>query len=147
MKELKADRKAHEEANFIAISPDGNYVVASFDGTARVWDMRGNEVGEYEGRCYVIDVKFCPDPQHLLLGCYDGTVSIFNWRTGSLVQTLEGHISSLSETDVLPKSGKVILANTDDTVRVWSRRNTVQNISRKTDFGYSLERTLTRHEV
>ena len=111
----------------------------SDDLTARVWDMCGNEVGKYTANDRPVDVKFFPDQHHLILACHDNTVKIVHWRTGSLVETLLRHAHPCNAVDILPISRKIVSASRDKSVKVWSRQ--------KTRFGYSVERTLTGHEV
>ena len=119
----------------------------SGDLTARVWDMSGNEVGKYVADVGLIDVEFFPDGHHLVLTSLAKTLSIVDWRTGSLVETLLGHADICYGVDVLPISRRIVSASLDNTVKVWSRKKTVKDISPKTNFGYSVERTLTGHEV
>ena len=119
----------------------------SADLTARVWDMCGNEVGNYVGDVGLADVKFFPDQHHLILACLDNTVKIVDWRTRSLVETLLGHADSCYGVDGLPISRKIVSASLDKIVRVWSRQKTVNDISPKSNFGYSVENTFTGHEV
>ena len=118
---------------------------------AKVLDMCGNEVGEYVVDLVtsygLVDVKFSPDQHHLILAGLDDTVRIVDWRTGSLVETLLGHTDRCYAVDILPISRKIVSASLDNTVKVWSRQKTVKDISPETNFGYSVERTLTGHEV
>ena len=147
-KELKADRRAHAKGiNAVAVSSDGNHVASvSNDLTARVWDMRGNEVGKYVGDVGLADVKFFPD-HHLVLACLDNTVKIVHWRTGSLVETFSGHAHPCEAVDVLPLSRKIVSASGDRTLKIWSGKTIVKDNPPETNIGYSVGRTLTGHEV
>ena len=120
---------------------------ASANHTARVWDMTGKEVGKYVANDVVNDVVFFPDQHHLMIASQDKTVMIVDWRTGSLVETLVGHAINCYGVDFLPVSGKIVSASIDITLKIWSRKTSVKDISPNTKFGYSAERTLTGHEV
>ena len=131
----------------LAVSSDGNYVASASGDTARVSDMCGNEVGSYMANDVLNDVKFTPDQHHLILADTDKTISIVDWRTGSLVETLLGHADSCYAVDVLPVSGLILSASLDNTVKVWCSNGTVEGTRPITNFGYSLERTFAGHEV
>ena len=120
---------------------------ASDDRTARVSDMCGNELRSYVAHDVLADVKFSPDQNHLMIASVDKTISINDWRTGSLVETLLGHADSCYGIDVLPTSHKLLSASLDNKVKLWSRQKIVAEVAPKPNFGYSLERTLTGHEV
>lgn len=147
--ELKANKLGHEADIFsITLSSDGYHVAsASDDGTARVWDVHGNEVGKYVTDSSPFSVAFFPDENHLTLGCLDNTFSIVNWRTGSLIEIMKGHTNLYSEIDVLPRSRKIVSASYDQTVRVWSRQETAQCSSPQNDCRYSVENIFLGHEV
>ena len=120
---------------------------ASLDATARVWDMRGNEVGKYVANNGLTSIAFFPDQHHLAFGSLDNTVGIIDWRTSSPVENLLGHTDSCYGIDVLPKSRKIVSAGLDKSVLVWSRRKPVEDSSSQTDFGYSIEKILRGHHV
>lgn len=101
-----------DEVYALAVSSDGNYVAsASADRTARVTDMCGNKVGIYVANDVLAGVKFPPDRNQLTLASVDKTVSIIDWRTGSLVETLLRHTDSCYGIEVLPASRKFLSAS------------------------------------
>ena len=120
---------------------------ASNDRTARVWDMRGNEVGKYVANDGLTSIAFFPDQHHLAFGSFDSTVGIIHWQTGSLVENLRGHTDDCFGVDVLPKSLKIVSAGLDKSVLVWSGWRPVEDSSSPTDFGYSIEKILRGHQV
>ncbi|KAK0514512.1 hypothetical protein JMJ35_003129 [Cladonia borealis] len=129
-KKLKSDRRAHKQDIYaIAISSDGNHLASAS--------------GDHDG---LLDVEFFLDQQHSILASLDKKLMIVDWRNDSLVETLLGHTSSCCQVCILPISRKIFSASFDKAVKVWSRQKTVEDISPKTNLGYSIERTLTGHE-
>ncbi|NEP53484.1 MAG: hypothetical protein F6K65_33685, partial [Moorea sp. SIO3C2] len=68
--------------------PDGQMLAtASHDGTARIWDLKGNEIAVLTGhQDRVLSVAFSPDGQMLATASWDGTVRI--WKVESLGELL-----------------------------------------------------------
>lgn len=115
MQELRATWIVHEGIVYVlAVSSGRSY--ASNDRAAQVTDMCGNEAGIYVANDFLADVKFSPDQNHLILASVDKTITIIDWRTGSLVEILLGHADSCFGIDVLPISQKLCSASLDNTV-------------------------------
>lgn len=148
-KKLKAIGVGHQqEICQIDISSDGMHLASvSIDMTLRVWDMHGNEVGRYMAEEGLTSVAFFPENHHLAVGSLDSSVSIVNWRDGSLVSVLRGHLDACYGVDVLPMSRKIVSASLDKSVIVWSKQRPVEAFSPQTELGYSIEKTLMGHEV
>ena len=148
-KELKATGTGHlGDVNAIAVASHGLYVAsASCDGTVRLWDMRGDEVQKYVANDTVTSVAFFPNTLFLAFGSAANTIGIIDWRSGSLVNTLLGHTDRCYDVSVLPESCKIVSASLDKTVVVWSPQKDVKYSSWQKDFGYSIEKILTGHEV
>ena len=130
MQELKANWIVHEGGIYaLAVSSDGKYVASASGDTARVSDMRGNEIGSYMANDVLNDVKFTPDQHHLILASTDKIISIVDWRTGSLFENCLGHADSCYAVDVLPVSGLILSASLDNTVKVWCSNGTVKTFT------------------
>ncbi len=66
----------------------------------------------------VNSVTLTDGEQYVLSGSSDGTVWVWNWKTGKLLRTLEGHTKAVNAVMV---SGDIALsASYDETVRVWN---------------------------
>lgn len=78
---MLATLSAHQgdlwEANF---SPDGQHIVtASWDETAKVWDLKGNLLATLSGHQRTLfHASFSPDGQHIVTASSDGTAKVWN---------------------------------------------------------------------
>ncbi len=72
----------------VCISPDGRTLATgSIDGTARLWDLSGNQIAEFTGhQGRVTSVCISPDGRTLATGSSDGTARL--WRVESLDELL-----------------------------------------------------------
>jgi len=60
------------------VSHDGNYILSGDDdGYMRLWTSNGDEIFNYSHTNSVIKVAFLPDNQHLVSGCFDGSVYLW----------------------------------------------------------------------
>ncbi|MGJ5633251.1 nSTAND1 domain-containing NTPase, partial [Nostoc sp. CALU 1950] len=103
-----------------SFSPDGERIVtASYDNTARVWDMTGNLVAELQGhRSSVISASFSPDGERIVTASEDKTARVWD-MTGNLVAELRGHRSYVYSASFSPDGERIVTASWDKTARVW----------------------------
>ena len=113
--------------NVAAFSPDGTHVVtASWDKTARVWDLRDNKPSfvALEGHQGPVNAAaFSPDGTHVVTASFDKTARVWDLRANppSFV-ALEGHGSSVKSAAFSPDGTHVVTASWDKTARVWDLR-------------------------
>lgn len=74
---------------------------------------------KFQHKSPVLCLQF--DDQYLMVGTYDGKVSIWDVETGKMVRQLEGHSKAVSALKF--DNLKLITASRDQTVRVWNYRN------------------------
>jgi len=116
----------------LSLSPDGRLAAtASFDGTARVWDIANRKaLFEVEPRAGQLNLaKISPDSRHLLTVCPDGDAHLWDLATGDLVAHLakpEGRrmFSGWYEPvdamgDFSPDGTRVVTPTRDGVVRIW----------------------------
>lgn len=115
----------------VAFSPDRQFLVTSGgDRTIKVWDTRnlrnapGNAVRVQNivvnaGDREIVSLAFSPDGNLLASGSLNGTVRLWNWRTGQLVQTLSGHSDVATSLSFTPDGQTLASSSGDNTIRFW----------------------------
>jgi len=91
-------------------SPDGKFVLTgSWDGTAILWNLQGEQLHVYRGGGLINSVAFSPDGQSILTGDYDGQLILWSLR-GEQLRVFEG-ITNVESVDYSP-DGQLILVKT-----------------------------------
>ncbi len=117
----------------VAFSPDGaQLLTASYDGTARVWDVHtGQELMNIFGHENSADIAlFSPDGTFIVTGAGDGVVRVIDAATGELRRVLTGHRDSPNAYDpgepnwvdtisISPDSKIIATGSSDGTARLW----------------------------
>jgi len=114
--------KLHRKVWGMAISPDGKTLcMCGQDRVAHLLDMDNYEVlHRLQHPADVNGVVFTEDGKHVLTGCADATIRIFEVESGKEVGRLEGHKQG-SVTDLCFAPGGKLLASCgmDGSVRLW----------------------------
>ncbi|HEY6043236.1 MAG TPA: hypothetical protein VIX58_13985, partial [Anaerolineae bacterium] len=113
------------EEEIIAFSPDGRRLAQttyeSLNCCVLVWDLQnGRRLLRLEGgESGPIGVTFTPDGKQLVLGNFDGTISIRDATSGNLLQTLKAHTNLIWDVRYSPDGKRVITSSRDATAKVW----------------------------
>ncbi|MEG4587471.1 hypothetical protein QUA54_19980 [Microcoleus sp. MOSTC5] len=113
--------KGHQKAVFsVSFSPDGKYIAtASFDKTARLWDVTGKLIREFKGHQRAVSsVSFSPDGKYIATASWDNTARLWD-VTGKLIREFQGHQDSISSVSFSSDGKYIATASWDKTVRLW----------------------------
>ena len=105
-----------------SFSPDGRRLaIPTFGQGAIVVDVRSGDVVFELGREEVVsDVDWSPDGRWIATSTFDGTVSLWNARTGRFRTTLFGHRGEVVAADWSADSRRLATGSNDGTAKVWA---------------------------
>ncbi len=103
-----------------SFSPDGQHIVtASEDGTARLWDLSGEQLAELNGHKSIVNsASFSPDGQRLVTTSSDNTARLWD-LSGKLLAVLKGHQNFVNSASFSPNGHYLVTASDDKTARLW----------------------------
>ncbi|MDF5718538.1 MAG: AAA-like domain-containing protein [Rhizonema sp. NSF051] len=118
--QLKGHTQAVNNANF---SPDGKEIVtASFDNTAKVWDIKGKLLSTLSGHTgFVYNAIFSPDDKEIVTASSDNTAKVWDIK-GKLLSTLIGHTARVINANFSPDGKEIVTASSDNTAKVWQSK-------------------------
>ncbi|KAJ2801700.1 hypothetical protein H4R20_003576 [Coemansia guatemalensis] len=103
---------------------DNVFVSASDDGLALLWDARERDpVAEIEHGLPLTSVAAAHSGNVIYTGSLDNSITGWDVRTLSAVQSLRGHSDTVMGLSVSPKTGNYLVSTSiDNTVRLWDLR-------------------------
>jgi len=117
---------------FVQFSPDSRRLAtAGNDGKILVWDMTQAEQGlvskvsswqAHATGSSIYSLHFSPDGKRLLSGAEDKTAHIFEFPSGKLAQTLQGHAQRIWSVAWSPDGSRVATASADLSTCLWDAR-------------------------
>ncbi|MDX2308290.1 MAG: TIR domain-containing protein [Hyphomicrobium sp.] len=113
------------EVMSIAWSRDGLLIAtASRDGSARIFDTRGNRIHSFPGHAGTVSsVDFNADGSLIVTASDDRTAHTWDTKTGEAVLRLLGHSDAVGSAAFSPDGTRIVTASVDRSVRVWDARD------------------------
>jgi WD40 repeat protein len=133
---LKGEQLAKFEAhsssiNSVRFSPNNQYIVTEASNVARLWDLKGNQLGEefkignnqiYPGS----NISFNSDGEKILALGTDGVAHLRNSR-GELLKKLQVQNSDIINVTFSPDGSKIATAANNGTVQLWDNEGNFTN--------------------
>ncbi len=107
-------------ATDLHVSPNRQLIItASSDGTARIWDVTGQQRAFLKGHEGAItSVRWSPNGAYALTASADGTAKLWS-TTGELLVVFQGHQDWVRSAQFSADNHWVITASRDGTARLW----------------------------
>jgi hypothetical protein len=107
----------------VAISTSKQTIVSGgYDGTVRLWDSKGKQVGTFKGHqgsVFLVIISTCK--QTIVSGGYDGTVRLWDSK-GKQVGTFKGHQGYVILVLISTCKQTIVSGGDDGTVQLWDIR-------------------------
>jgi WD40 repeat protein len=111
-----------KHVNFAEFSPDGHRVVtASFDKTARIWDLTAGKVAQVlTGHTDTVwTARFSPDGKRVVTSSDDHTARVWDAETGKELQAPLQHPDRVDYAAFSPDGTRVVTGADDKIARIW----------------------------
>ncbi|NEP35852.1 AAA-like domain-containing protein [Moorena sp. SIO3B2] len=135
-----------DEVMDVAFSPDEQKLAtASFDGTAKIWNLQGNQLAVLTGhQDKVWSVAFNSDGKMLATASNDKTARIWD-KKGNPLAVLTGHQDSVYSVEFSSDGKMLATASNDKTARIWDKKGNPLAVltghqNRVTDVAFSPDR-------
>jgi WD40 repeat protein len=111
----------------VAYSPAAGLIVSAGSGGIRI---RGASSLRLQPPSETISIALSPSGQRLAAGAADGTVRLWDSRTGRLVRTLRGHRDEVLSVAFSPDGKELLSGSRDGDARIWNLSNGAATVLR-----------------
>ncbi|WP_333183207.1 MULTISPECIES: hypothetical protein [unclassified Microcoleus] len=116
-------RRTFGSENYVAISSDSQILVNHGGQTIKLWNLQTGELlhSLHTEIRITSAAAISPDGKYFAVGCFDGTVRLWNLR-GELLHTLDGHSSPVSAVAIGLLGETIVTGGENGTVKLWQLR-------------------------
>ena len=114
------------EIRYVIYSPDGKFIASCGDEpNIRIWDantgelLRNISTGFQDPVYWVYCLAFSPDGETIVSGDIYGVCTVWNYKTGQRVSTLQAGRENITSLSYSPCGGAILISSTDSMVRIW----------------------------
>jgi len=111
--------KGHQgKVKIVSFSPNGEYLAtASDDHTAKLWDLSGNQIAEFQHKSMVTSVTFSPEGKYIATSSSDCTAKLWDLSGNQLAEFQhKGMVRSICFS---PNGQYLTTASSDRTAKLW----------------------------
>uniref|UniRef100_A0A7S3JVG8 Anaphase-promoting complex subunit 4 WD40 domain-containing protein n=1 Tax=Aureoumbra lagunensis TaxID=44058 RepID=A0A7S3JVG8_9STRA len=110
-----------DSVSSVAFSHDGALcATGGYDGVVQIWETTGSLTKRIEGPGDVEWLRFHPRGDVILAGSGDGTVWLWQARTGECLRVFVGHEGAVSCGEFTSDGNGIVTGSADATVRSWA---------------------------
>ena len=110
-----------ENVNEVLFLPNGRRFLTASAKTITEWDVESeNKQHSFSLQAGVSAIALSPDGTHLLIGCTDSQVKLWNLSEMREVKTFYGHSGNVVGVDFSPDGKTAVSCSWDNTVMIWN---------------------------
>jgi WD40 repeat protein len=103
----------------VDFSPDGSLVAGEGSDDVFIWSVEDARVVAQMRESQVTALAFSPDGRRLATGSLNGSLGVWEARTGHQLDSLTGNLGQVLDLAVSPDGASLATSSSDGTVRLW----------------------------
>lgn len=106
----------------VKVSPDKkSFAAASENGKILIYELNGKKTSEIAAhKDKIFSLSWSADGFKILSGSYDGSIAIWDAKSGNLLKRFEGHGENVYRLSFFDRDSKIISTGYDGKVRIWN---------------------------